>query len=237
MYRVYELKNLKTGEVYIGMTGRELEVRKAEHMLSASTNTQREIVNAIRNYPNSEDWSISDLHVTPLYPEAKLAEKAFIKEISWMYVTLNTDFPKIGHEPSLDFAKYVIDNGKYPAIDKFPWEWVQHSDYPDIYVYKLREEQYWRYGYKGRGNTDTDHLWKEYYSQHKDVNDAHFEAAKHFECFNANDILDMKFQSSDKQSPLQSLVTIQNILSETDFTSQNDVENFFKIVEGMKTTV
>ncbi len=193
-YFVYQLINNKTGAVYVGMTGRTLDERKAEHMGLARGRThinamvknisKRPIAEAVRAHPNPADWDISALWQTPVYPEAREMEKAFIRQMNAIYVCLNADVPKLGDGLPNAVAHSVITG---QAVLSFPWEWRGHEDYPGVIVYKGYSDKTWKYGYRGRGDSDHTGLWKEFVTDDTTFDDAHFTAAKYFEDWKSED--------------------------------------------------
>lgn len=183
-YFVYQLINKQTGQVYVGFTGRTLEERKAEHMRTVRGARTRLLVEAVVNHPNPDDWDISPLWQTPVYPEARVMEKAFIFQMDIMYCSLNTDIPKLGDHLPNAVAHSVLTG--QPVVC-FPWEWKGHEDYPGVIVYKGYDDKTWKYGYRGRGDSDHNGVWKEFETDDRTFDDAHFTAARYFEDWKGED--------------------------------------------------
>ena len=200
-YFVYQLINQKTGAVYVGFTSRTLEQRKAEHMglargrahINAMVKniSNRPIAEAMRAHPNPDDWVIEALWQTPVYPEAREMEKAFINQMNAHYVCLNTDIPKTAGSLSNAVAHSVITG---QAVACFPWDWRGHEDYPGVIVYKGFNDKTWKYGYRGRGESDHTGMWKEFTTDDTTFDDAHFTAAKYFEDWKNDEYSAERFQ-------------------------------------------
>lgn len=197
-YCVYELLCTPTGAVYIGMTGRDIEMRKSEHFSRAMSNSNGcpRLTTAIQNYPNPSDWVIRPIWVTPIYPECKLMEAAFIYQFDNMYWTLNSTFPAVNDSVSLSAAYSVLTN---VPVSTMPYEWRQLEDFPGVYVYRGVSDKYWKYGYRGRGDSDEIGLWKEFITDDQNIDDAYFTATKYFETYSEPcevDMMDTEFDCS-----------------------------------------
>lgn len=237
MFTVYELVCRTTGLVYIGFTGRTLEERFAEHLLCVheADTSNRKLVEVMRRYPSRDQWSMNPLYSTPIYPEARAMEEAFILKVHDLKVSLNTHIPKRKDNYEESIASAIYD-GKFAEPC---WVFKQSPEYDDLFVYYRRDMGTWFYGHRGRGNTDSDRIWVEFVTHHDCPDKAMHDAHTYFESYNDEPIDEPDFLvgTGEAYTPLGSLVAVRDIIKKTHFVTQDDVDNYFKILHALKESI
>jgi len=152
------------------MTGRELSTRKAEHFSKATTgHADTMLAQFIRKTgARSSEWTIYPIIETPLYPECVARERATIYHSKLKPGMLN---------------EQVL--GSLSETQNIKFDCEQLEDYPGVYLYKRENHKLWSFGYRGRGMTDHDGVWKEEVTDFTDKDDAMFSAVQYFEEFRA----------------------------------------------------
>ncbi len=230
-FTVYTLFNSKTCELYIGMTGRSLEQRKYEHMRCSGEKSSRQIVEAVRRNPNTDEWVINPLWVTPVYPECREMEAALIEQFgisaSPLYTLLNEQTPNTVELCSA--AAHSIVHGMPVLIQ--PYEHHIHHEYPDVVLYQRWNEDVWTFGYRGRGKTDTQMLWWCTDTEETDLDSAMHYTTRHFD--ESYLYIEPEIDIYEDRFDLQKQ-KISNILKPLEFETLDEVNSVFGYIEDLK---
>lgn len=242
-FSVYKLQCIVTGQIYFGLTGREVDTRINEHFTQYRHKNTR-LSNLIEKNPNIDDWEVSTLYRTPIYPEAFEIEAAFINLFNERYPDeiLNIDIRPCKNKLALEWVRNYFEG--FPPIMLYDYQ--PHPDYQDVFLYRdlhVEFDKVWFYGYRGRGSTDSDAIWVTHDTDETDLEKAIRVVSMRMDDVEimGADMLPDSFGPMDptdnRQTPLQSLVTIGNILTNTRFDTQDEIEQFFTVVNGMKATL